>query len=254
VLEDRRRETRTKALLNFVDRRRFAGEWVAKRSAEAARLAKLYTHEDRLILDLADKPGEQRRTREQLEQLWKTFRTALDAAGETPFAALADARLQVLRASAPQIDARIALGRRWMDRPAPGWTLDSPEGRTVTSESVRRGVTIECFWSSESEFSLHALESLRIVRDRLDPPYAARIVCLNVDADYPRALAACRRLGADFAQVVASGLLTIDPLPELPVVRILDPRGVVRGIWIGWQAEYPGLLEQALELSGYRRR
>lgn len=254
VVEDRRRGTRTKSLVRFVDRQRFAGEWAARRAAEAARIEKLYLHEDRLIEQLATRPGEWLRTRDQLEQLWQGLRASLPAGEENPFAAMADGRVQVLRASASQIEARAALGRRWMNRPAFGWTLDTPGGQRVISEEVRRGVVVECFWSGESETSIRALEAMRTLRDRLDPPYAARIVCLIVDTDLPRALQACRSVGGDLPQVLAGALLLIDPLPELPVVRVIDKQGVVRGLWIGWQPEYGGVLEQALELSGFGRR
>ena len=254
VLEDRRRAARTKSVVRFVDRQRYASEWAVRRTAEAARVEKLYLHEDRLIEQLATRPGEWLRTRDQLEQLWQGLRASLPVGEENPFAALADGRAQVLRASASQIEARAALGRRWMNRPAFGWTLDTPDGQRVLSEEVRRGVVIECFWSSDSETSIRALQALRTVRDRLDPPYAARIVCLNVDTDLPRALQACRGVGGDLPQVLAGALLLMDPLPELPVVRVIDKQGMVRGLWVGWQAEYSGVLEQALELSGFGRR
>ena len=59
-----------------------------------------------------------------------------------------------------------------------------------------------------------------------------------------------KEYGGGLTTVLAGPLRSAEPLPELPIVRVLDQRGIVRGIWIGWQPEYAAARELAVELAG----
>ena len=131
---------------------------------------------------------------------------------------------------------------------APPWSLQDSAGRTLTSESARRGVVIECFWSSESIWGLRVLRPLSRWRHTPgDPPIP--LLCYNMDYSLAVAQRAIARCGAGLTQILAGPLQDVENLPEFPVLRVVDGHGFVRGVWIGWDSNYFAARELARHLA-----
>lgn len=233
--EGRRERTRVAAVLRQAGRQ--SAEWAARRADETERYLRTLRHEDRLLAELFARPDDLARIQAQLDRLWSTLKSDVDQRAGSPFARIADGRRQQLRGAADRLAARAALGRRWLNHPARAWSLQDPAGQTLTSEAARPGVVIECFWSSDTIWGLRALESLRHVAGdpgRSPPP----VLCYNLDFDVQQARRAIGRCGRGLRHVLAGPLQDVEGLTELPVVRVVDARGVVRGMWVGWDPSY----------------
>jgi hypothetical protein len=240
---NRLRATRTRAVASLRQKSTNPPAWAARRAEETQRYLRALRHEDRLLHDLAVRGEELPQTMEQFDRLWAAFKSDVDGRAGSPLAGLADARRQSLRAGAEVLRTRAALGRRWMNQPARPWSLQDPNGRTLTSEALRQGVVIECFWSAESTWGLRALESFRQTQARV--PAGVRVVCYNMDSDPVLAARAIQHCGAGLTHVLAGPLQDSEGLTEFPVVRVLDGRGIVRDLSIGWQPEYTAARETA---------
>jgi hypothetical protein len=217
--------------------------WATRRADEAQRYLRTLRHEDRLLHDLAVRGEELPQTMEQFDRLWAAFKSDVDGRSGSPLAGLADARRQWLRRDAEVLRARAVLGRRWMNQPARPWSLQDPNGRTLTSESLRQSIVIECLWSAESTWGLRALESFRQTQARVAA--GVRVLCYNMDSDPVLAASAIRHCGAGLTHVLAGPLQDVEGLTEFPVVRVLDAKGIVRDLSIGWQPEYTSAREMA---------
>ncbi|MEW6253929.1 MAG: hypothetical protein AB1716_25060, partial [Planctomycetota bacterium] len=118
-----------------------------------------------------------------------------------------------------------------------------------TSETARAGIVFECFWSAETEWGLRALAPLRALR--VDPwRPTTTILCYNLDERPDLARRAIERCGGRLRHVLGAPLRAAEQLPELPIVRVLDPTGQVRDIWIGWRPDYQPMLDAAWANSG----
>lgn len=252
-LSDERGQQRTRVAAILRQAGRHSAEWAARRVDETDRYLRTLRHEDRLLTELVAGPDDLADIQSRLDRLWSTLKSDVDIRAGSPFARTADGRRQQLRASADVLAARAALGRRWLNRPARTWSLQDPSGHTLTSEAVRTGVFIECFWSSEDLWGLRALEPMRHVKGdpgRPPPP----VLCFNLDFDVQRARAAIERCGRGLRHILAGPLQDVEGLPELPVVRVVDRRGIVRGLWIGWDPAYEAAQQLARSLMAEEAR
>jgi hypothetical protein len=238
----------TESVGAFRERLNHSAEWCARRAEEGTRWLRALGHEDRLLQELLTPGAEPPKIFAQLERVWSGFKSDCDARAVSPFLALADARRQELKARQPALEARATLARRWLNQAAVTWTLQDATGATVICEQARQGVAIECFWSGASPLSNHALEQLRVLAPRL-PSARVRIIAYNVDRHLEQALAIIRACGGGLTQILGGPLLEADPLPELPVVRVLDRRGLVRGLWIGYLPDYSAVQDLAIQLA-----
>ncbi len=217
--------------------------WAARRAEEVQRFLRALRHEDRLLHELLTRPDDVEQTLTQLDRVWSAFRSDVDARAGSPLATLADARRQRWHARADALRGRAALGHRWRGQPARTWTLQHAAGQTVTSETARQGVVIECFWSAVSPWGFPVLDAMRQLQARAGD--RVRVLCYNVDDDPALAAAAIARGGAGLTHLLAAPLQQTEGLPELPVVRVVDAREIVREVWIGWQADYAPVLAAA---------
>ncbi len=222
--------------------------WTARRADEADRFLRTLRHEDRLLAELLSRPDDCAQILVQLDRLWAAFASEIEGQAGSPFAALVDARRLQLGADADTLRARAAVAGRWLHQPARRWTLQDAGGRTVVSEVLRQGAVIECFWSAESLWGLRALRSLDYLpRAPGAPPL--RVISYNMDFNIAVARRAIERCGGGWTHILGGPLQDVEELPEFPVVRVLDERGVVRGIWIGWEPTYAAAAEMARELG-----
>ncbi|MCK4341893.1 MAG: hypothetical protein KAY37_09250, partial [Phycisphaerae bacterium] len=261
---DQTRETRTKAVGVLRERLEQSPAWCARRADEAERFLRTLNHEERLLHEVVSRPEALPRTYTELDRLWLAFKTDVDDRALSPFATIADARRQDLRAAADAFPARSELGRRWLNQPAVTWTLQDAAGETVICEAARQGVVIECFWSGESVWGLRVLEPMRRLQAAL-PRHRVRLICYNMDREVERARAVIERCGGPsptpgrrpshpLLHILGGPLREVETLPELPLVRVLDREGIVRGVWVGWHPTYSAARELALELAGQPTR
>jgi len=246
--QDDRRHTRSRTVAGRRELLRHGPAWAARRGDEAQRFLQVLRHEDRLLAEITARPDQFRWLLDQLDRLWLAFQSDLEPQAGSPFMRVAQARRAELSADASRLKARAELARRWLNQPARPWTLQDALGRTVTSESIRRGVVIECFWSSDSVWALRVLWSLSRWQDQPGSP-AVPLVCYNLDPDPAAARRAIEICRGRLTQILGGPLRTVEPLPELPVVRVLDRDGWVRGIWVGWDPAYAAARALAARLS-----
>ena len=175
-----------------------------------------------------------------VERVWDEYKAERGAAASGPFVRWATSRQESLRARVPELRARAELAASWLGRPAAEWSLQSPDGATLTSEAFRGSRLIECAWSAQSEASLWSLASLRALAKAADVD--ARIVCMNVDRDMSKGSAAAKSLGAGLTHVLAGPPMDARAPQELPIWRVLDENRVVLRVAFGWQADIRDLL------------
>lgn len=250
---DRALGTRAESVSTLREAATHSPAWCRRRADEARAFLRALTHEERLLQQLVMEPDSLEAVRKQLERLWAGYQSDVDAGARSPFLAVADARRRHWRVEAAALAGRAALGRRWLGRPAIPWTLQDATGETCTSEALRHGIVIECFWDGESVWGLRALDSFRRLGRGL-PPALFTQIAYNMDLDLPRATEVIQLAGGKQPHLVGAPLLEADPLPELPLVRVLDRDGVIRGVWIGWDPDYGAARELAIKLSGWGGR
>jgi len=241
-------QTRTEAVGAFRERLNHSAEWCARRADEGTRWLRALGHEDRLLQELLAADAEPTKIFGQFERVWAGFKSDCDTRAATPFLPLADAHRQELKRRQPALEARAVLARRWMNREAIKWTLQNAAGETVVCEQARPGVTLECFWSGEAPASIPVLHEMRLLEPQL-PSARVRLIAYNMDRQLERAGALVKACGGGLTQVLGGPLLEADDLPELPIVRVLDRRGIVRGLWIGYQPDYNAARDLAIELA-----
>lgn len=246
-VSDSRQDTASRRRIMLREVRALQSAWCTRRAAEAARYLQSLEHDARLAERVLERPGELDALQRQREELWLGFAAEVERDVQSPFMAVAKGRHERALAERDQLAARAALARRWLNQRAPGWTLQTSSGETVTAEALRDRVTIEVFWSGAQRASVQAVAQLGAQPPPLAPA-VVRLVGYNLDRDFGVAQAAIKCCGAGLNHVLAAPLTYAEPLPELPVVRVLDQRGVVRGIWIGWQADYAAPVELARTL------
>ena len=222
--------------------------WIQRRAAESQRYLQTLQHEDYLLDDVVRRPQQLEQTLERLARLWAGRAVDFERHAESPFTLLVRARPRHLAAEVPWLRAIARYAQQRLGQPAAGWSLQTATGETLTSEQVRAGVVIECLWSFASPGFPATLAELRGLQEQLaDRP--VRVIYLNMDSDVHLARRVIECFPPGMTHVLAGPLRAVDDPPALPVVRILDDRGVVSRLWIGWQASYAEVLSEARRLS-----
>lgn len=220
-------------------RERLGLNWVIRRTAESREFLTTLDYQARLLRDVLARPDEIDLTVSRLERTWSSFSADVDQRGETPFRAIAGEYARRAAGAERSLREGAARVKSWVGHKAPDWTLQSPCGRTIRSAAIRRNVSVECYWSANSLWGLRSLELMRRVQqDVAGKPVT--VICLNMDSDIElarRAVAAC---GNGLAHALAEPLGAGGPPMDFPTVRVLDRKGVVRHVSIGW---YPNLSE-----------
>jgi hypothetical protein len=245
---DERARTRTAVVAVLRQTASHTPSWTARRAAEADQFLRTLRHEDRLLAEITNQPEDYAQTLDQLDRVWSTFASNVERHAASPFAALAEGRRQQWVADTELLRARAALARRWLNQPARPWSLQDAREQTVTSEATRHGAVIECFWSADSVWGLRALASLRrLPHEPGQPPL--RVISYNMDFNLAAARRAMARCGEGLLHILGGPLQDVEELPEFPVVRVLDPHGVVRGGGVGWEPVYTAACEMARRLA-----
>lgn len=250
--EDRSAGTRSQVVGVLRERLKQSPSWCDRRAGEAAGFLRAIGREDGLLQELLSHPGGAARICVELDRLWAGFKSDVESRSMSPFDLVADGQRRYWRARVAALEARAALGARWWNRSAGAWTLPDAGGTAVPCETVRRGAVIECFWSSGLPAGLHVLDVARQLQAELPDYLAVRVLCYNVDRDTARAQQAIARCGSGLTHLLAWPLWEVETLPELPIVRVLDTAGIVRGIWIGWRPAYGAARDLAVQLAPRR--
>jgi len=237
------RGPRTRVHVQLVRVASESAAWAERRAEEATRFLRTLRSEARLRDALVREPATRDRTLAELDRLWSTFVSDVEQ-GRSPFVEIAENRRRELRADAERWRSRAALAERWLGRPAPPWSLQDAAGQTVTSEALRTGIVLEYFWTARTRFGWLALDDLRRAGPELrEPP--VRVLCYQMDGDASRAPAAVAACGRGLTHVLGAPLQFVDPLPDEPVLRLLDRDGRVAALWVGWPLDVAGACEAA---------
>jgi hypothetical protein len=245
VEEDRLSGQRIEVVAILRQRERRPAAWTARRAEEARRYLLALRTEDRLWNEATQRPTDIDQVVERLVRLWAGAAPNFDARADSPIASLARGRQDRLRADGATLRGDAEYARRWLDRAAVPWSLQAPPGETVTSEELRDRPVIECLWSARTPGCLATLAAMRAIQEKIGER-PVRVVCLNLDADVPLARRLIQLLPPDLTHVLAGPLEPVERPACLPVVRVLDKRGFIRRVWVGWRPEYPEALAEAL--------
>ncbi len=242
------RGTRTRVRVELVRVARETANWAARRAEEAARFLRTLRSEARLRDTLVQTPAASERTLTELERLWSAFVSDVEE-GRSPFVDVAENRRRELRAGAARWRSRAALAERWLGKRAPAWSLQDAAGRTVTSETLRTGVVLEYFWSAGTRLGWLGLDDLRRALPNLrEPPVP--VLCYEMDLDAGRAAAAVAACGHGLTHLLGAPLQFVDPVPDEPVLRLLDRDGRVTAVWVGWPLDFASACEAARAAAG----
>lgn len=206
--------------------------WCAQRISELARYRDALESMAQRAERILHHPEQVESLIEQRIRLWQGLLADLGAVQESPVAAAArDVAATVSDARGWRSRAQRA--RRWLDRPARPWTLMTLDGATLESEQVRQGDSIEVFWRSGSISSLSVARQAGMQLRELVRRGAVRLVLIDLDAGPigTRPFDAPPPRGV--YEVRGGALGSIEPLDEVPAVRWIDSRGVVRRVWFG---------------------
>lgn len=245
--DDARLNQRTRSVTELISATRKPPEWLGRRTVELRRYLQAVHSEDEVLQRVLAAELDPPTAVDRLRRIWSAFLSEVEQGVDSPFATLGNAALRRLANRAPEIAAFADLAARWARRPAAAFSLPDINGGIQTSERLRRGVTIEAFWSADTFGELAALDVALRLRDQLVGK-PVTILCLNLDRDPQRAARAIQTCGGPLIHLVAGPLRGIEPIPVLPVFRLLDARGVVREIWCGWQPDERAMLESVRKL------
>jgi hypothetical protein len=244
--DQRHADVHTEAITVLRLRKQCDKSWCVRRADEVQRYLRALRHEDRYLQQIVNEPTRLEQTLRQLNRLWQEFMVDLKRDEQSPLRQLGAIALQQLAAQRERLEARAWLGQRWLGRSAADWSLQDPAGQTLNSEALRDRYVVECFWSAESLGSLRTFETLRrLQRELTDKP--VHVVCLNLDRDVELARRAVRCCGQDLTTVLVGPPVVGEAPPELPVFRVVDRRGKIRGVFVGWR---PSLANELAPLLG----
>lgn len=220
--------------------------WCQQRVKEADRYLRTLRLEDRLLDQVTREPDRTEQILRQIDRLWSGLLLEMPPERKSPFRRLAQAQLTLLAEKTDSYRERAEHAGQWLGKSAAHWSLQTPDGETIRSETLRDRIVVECFWSADSLWSLRSFETLRQVQERLAAE-DFRVVCLNIDADAAGSRQAARLCGAGLTHLLAGPPVGGQPPGELPVFRILDPDSKILGVYFGWQ---PALAEKVGSLEG----
>lgn len=195
--------------------------------------------------EMLARPGDAEELLRATQRVWQELLLEHDNPSGTPVGRVALAERRRFAESVDRLRRHVRLAREWVGRPAAGWTLQTLDGSTVTSEAVRDRPVLECFWSAASPVSLRMLGPLERLRGEI-PETDVRIVAINIDVDMEQAKRAATRCGPKLRHVLAGPPLRGQAPEDLPVLRLLDGSGRVVAVSFGWNGGLGDLVAPVL--------
>ncbi|MGE0480647.1 MAG: hypothetical protein AB7Q17_09260 [Phycisphaerae bacterium] len=208
-------------------------DWATRRTAESRRYIRTADEQqsafDEIVLGrVALDAGLAR-----VDRLWASFLSDLDTASRSPLVPLVQAERARATAAADPLRARADYARRWLNRPPPATTQPGEPGGGW-SDALRGRKVVECFWSIAQPDAARMLATLRELQRDHDLRNLV-VLCMNVDRDQTLVKPFIEREGPGLVHVAAEPLIRVDPIPELPCIRVRDEAGAVRGVFFGWR-------------------
>jgi hypothetical protein len=243
---DQRRGQRSRYTARLRERTQQSRGWAERRGEECQRYVRALEVENSQLKQLFRGDADAAEAQTALAQHWQAFQSELDNRAMSPLIPLAVARRQAWQQALPDLQILARLGRAWWQQPALPWTLQDAAGETRTSEALRTGVVIECFWSSTNRASFSALRATRELQADLQP-FPVTVITYNMDRDWPRARTAVAQLGDALPHLLGGALWQTEPAFDLPLIRVLDRQQRVRGVW--FEAPAPPAEIEALTLA-----
>lgn len=237
---------------SLLSAKRLPTEWIDRRAEEVRKYLNVLRSEQRIFDDLAGgATGAQ--MRDALNRLWSGFARDIDQR-ESPFAVLAEHRIDASRGDWPQIEHIERLSSRWLNRPAFPFSLTKFDGSAATSEALRNGVMVEFFWSADD---IAAHDTLRQLNDRVArfAKIGVGVLCFNVDANDTAARSVISRCGGRLMHIHGEAVQFSEDLRAQPLaaIRVIDAKGIVRAMWIGWRPNLDEVLQSAEKLVNQGR-
>jgi hypothetical protein len=231
---DRHAQRRILAVTRLYSRMQQEPLWCQRRVGEADKFLSTLRLEERLLDEITTRPARVEDNLAYVDRIWSELIEGLPSQPESPLRRVARGRQTLFRAELDRYRERAGLARQWLGATVAHWSLQTLDGETIRSETLRDRFVVECFWSADSLWSLRSLETLRRAQKTL-PPEDFRVVCLNIDTDVVAARRAARLCGRELTHVLAGPPVEGEPPRELPVFRILAADSEVLGVFFGWQ-------------------
>lgn len=206
--------------------------WRRQRLQEWEKAQRVLRQHDRLLDGLWNERLQPEWAAAELERLWSELEVELSGTRDNPLHRFARARLGLVRQDRPRLLEQGEVVSHWLGARAAHWSLQTPEGRTLASESLRDRWMLEYFWSATSPESLRCFELLRQLGAEL-PPEKLAVVCINIDADAALAGRAIALCGGGLTHVLAGAPLDGTPPRDLPIYRLLAPDSRIHALYFG---------------------
>ena len=217
--------------------------WSRQRMQDWEKTQRVLRQHDRLLERLWNERVDAEHIAADLERLWSELEIELAGSPDNPIQRYAHASLERVRAERPRLLEQANLAKQWLGAKAAQWSLQTPDGKTLASETLRVRNVLECFWSASAPDCLHSFELLRrLAADEQND--SVTIVCLNIDTDVARAGRTIDLCGSGLTHVLAGAPLEGPPPRTLPVYRLLSPDSRILCVFFGWQ---PNLRERISE-------
>lgn len=177
-----------------------------------------------------------------VDRVWGEFLHVEPRDDDSPVRRAAESRRRELRAQAQTLRDRVQLARRWVGTHAAPWSLQTPAGATIRSESLGKRGLVEVFWSAGSPNCLRAMAVIRAAAAAA-AGCEVGLVCINLDTDVNAARAAIEACGGGIPQVLSGPPIGGESPADLPIVRLLDADRKVIRVLFGRHADLAGVID-----------
>ena len=143
-----------------------------------------------------------------------------------------------------QITEQIHRRAKYVNKPSPGWKADDFTGQRHSLEDYRGNVILLDFWYRACPWCIRAMPMIKQVAEHFkDKP----VVVLGVNTDKKRedALFVIQEMNPNYTNLSGRGLTKKYGVTNYPTFIIVDQKGLVRKIRIGYE---PRLFETMVEL------
>jgi thiol-disulfide isomerase/thioredoxin len=140
-----------------------------------------------------------------------------------------------------------ALGPEWVGKPAPGFTLETIDGKADLSLQDLRGyVVVVDFWASWCAPCRRSLPELALLESGMK---GVKVLAINIDDE--------RQNGVDFLKRNRVSLIALYDrekkvvsqydIPAMPSALIIDKKGIVRFLHMGYTADELEVFKKQIE-------
>jgi thiol-disulfide isomerase/thioredoxin len=138
----------------------------------------------------------------------------------------------------------------WRDsligKPAPAWSFPGLDGRKHSLKEYRGKVAVLDFWYRGCPWCIRAMPQLNsLARDYADRPVA--VIGMNIDRDTADARFVFDKLRLGYTNVLARGQDKKYRVQGFPTLYLIDRRGVIRDIHVGYSPDLGPKLRAAVK-------